>query len=527
MNVSHNTHRFIIFGVIITLVAILFLAWPQQVNAQPPIPHPIPGREDCLSCHQQGVGGAPKIPDNHAGRTNDMCQGCHSAGAATDATPSAPGIPHPLEGHEQCVDCHQLAATPSSGSDNAPPIAPIVPTPLAVPPVETSANTCVDCHQSLTEGDHAIVNDWQSSIHAKRGVKCVACHGGNSDATDAAVAMSTSAGFIGAPDRDKIPGLCASCHADVTRMRQYDLPTDQYAKYLESFHGQQLAKGDTKVATCFDCHDGHATRETNDPSASVYPFNVPALCARCHADATYMSDYGIPTNQFDLYKTSVHGKALLEKQDVRAPSCATCHGTHGAAPPGFAEVANVCGSCHTATQDYYLQSPHNKDTPETPRCVTCHGRYDVQEPSEAMFIGNEERHCGSCHEPNSPVGQSVAKMNNLLASANTALQDANYLVNQAQGLGMIVTEEESLIADARTKLITARAAQHTANLDTVQTMTDASIDLSKQAHEKAQQSVDENVFRRQAMIIAIAVIGLVIVSLILIRRELVRRTRGE
>ena len=38
-------------------------------------PHPIKGREDCLMCH--GPGGFKPVADDHAGRTNDTCVGCH------------------------------------------------------------------------------------------------------------------------------------------------------------------------------------------------------------------------------------------------------------------------------------------------------------------------------------------------------------------------------------------------------------------------------------------------------------------
>lgn len=32
---------------------------------------------NCLTCHIKGTAGAPKLPDNHIGRTVDTCQGCH------------------------------------------------------------------------------------------------------------------------------------------------------------------------------------------------------------------------------------------------------------------------------------------------------------------------------------------------------------------------------------------------------------------------------------------------------------------
>jgi hypothetical protein len=46
-------------------------------DGAPSIPHGLDGRADCLSCHGTGTG-APRVPSDHAGRTNDQCQGCHS-----------------------------------------------------------------------------------------------------------------------------------------------------------------------------------------------------------------------------------------------------------------------------------------------------------------------------------------------------------------------------------------------------------------------------------------------------------------
>src|SRR5574341_1209809 len=439
------------------------LAWPVYAQQGPPdIPHPLEGRDQCLACHQTGAAGAPKIPDNHAGRTEDMCLNCH-----TQAT--VPEIPHILEGRENCLDCHSA----QSG-------------------------------ETVPLGE--VVRDWQISIHAKRGVICADCHGGDPNAADQDESMSEAAGYIGKPDREDIPELCGACHSDVNQMRQFDLPTDQLAKYRESFHGQQLANGNTKVATCYDCHGGHAIREVNDPQAAVYQLNVPAMCAACHADEDYMAEYDIPTNQYDLYRSSVHGLALLDNQDTRSPSCATCHGTHGAAPPGFGEVANVCGSCHSATQDYYLQSPHSSDNPDAPDCVACHGRYDVQVPGEYMFEGEEDRRCGSCHAPDSEVAAVVGEMRTELVNAARAFDEAEAAVEQATDRGMLMSEEERLLADARTRLITARAAQHTASLDTLKQETQVSLELSQQVKDSAEQAVRELRFRQQAMIVVLVVI---------------------
>jgi hypothetical protein len=115
----------------------------------------------------------------------------------------------------------------------------------------------------------------------------------------------------------------------------------------------------------------------------------------------------------------------------------------------------------------------------------------------------------------------VVDLQDALVKADDALQTANVRVEQAARLGMIVEEEDGLMAEARTRLITARAAQHTVNSEVVFEETDASVELSNQAFEQADQAIQQSRFRRLAMIIALAVIVLIIVSLVWLRRELI------
>jgi hypothetical protein len=496
------------------LLAIFFIV--ESAAAQPPIPHTLVDRDDCFSCHaSESSIGIPQMPDEHDWQTSNSCKLCHDPLALF-----APSVPHTLEGRDDCLGCHLSETAMAEFLAESRAQSEPVPTPMAFADLESEEDSCVGCHLSAVEGSEHIVTEWQSSIHAERGILCVACHGGNPNAQDMNAAKAIDAGYIGKPDRTSIPELCGSCHADVTQMRQYDLPTDQLAKYRESFHGQQLENGDTKVATCFDCHDGHATHESTDPAASVYHMNVPELCAGCHADGDYMAEYDIATNQYELYASSVHGIALLEQQDIRAPNCATCHGTHGAAPPGYAEVSNVCGSCHSATQDYYVSGPHNSDNPESPRCVTCHGRYDVEDASEAMFLGDEPRHCGSCHAPDSETGTTVAAIYEMIIEADRTYAEAEETIERAKALGMLVTEEENLLAEAFTKLVIAQAAQHTVTLETVEEQSAASTELSSTALQQAEDAIGESQFRRRAMIVALVIITVVIFSLVLLRREL-------
>ncbi len=51
----------------------------QSSSAKPPnVPHEIGSRENCLVCHETGVGNSSKIPNDHIGRTNETCRLCHT-----------------------------------------------------------------------------------------------------------------------------------------------------------------------------------------------------------------------------------------------------------------------------------------------------------------------------------------------------------------------------------------------------------------------------------------------------------------
>jgi hypothetical protein len=402
-----------------------------------------------------------------------------------------------------------------------------IPTPIAYPKVK-GVNTCLDCHTSLDdEAMVEIANHWERSIHNERNVTCVDCHGGNSAAETKEEAKAPDTAYIGIPAKEDIPALCAACHADVVQMRQYDLPTDQYAKYQESIHGIRLAEGDNNVATCYDCHGGHMVLKANDPASSVYPANVPLMCANCHADEELMAPYNIPTNQFSLYQDSVHGHALLDEQDFRAPNCATCHGTHGAAPPGFEEVANVCGSCHSATQDHYVTSPHGQGDELAPKCVSCHGRYDVFEPTVDLYLGSEERHCGECHSEDSEPGRVAQTLYTNLTTAAEAYEEAEAAIGAARQVGMLVSPMEGQLREANTDLVSAEAVQHTLDVEAVAEHTDRVVEISEEVTASAEAAIAQSVFRRRAMVIAVAAIALTIVALYMLKRELDKKMEED
>lgn len=388
-------------------------------------------------------------------------------------------------------------------------------------------DSCVTCHQSLGGRHVSVVNEWKASIHREQNVGCASCHGGNPRTADMGASMSSEAGFRGVPAKQDIPQLCGSCHANVAMMRRFGLPTDQLAQYRESRHGLLLEAGDTKVATCFDCHGGHEVRKKNDPKSTVFPTNVPRTCSSCHSDAVLMKGYNIPTNQFDLYRGSVHGVTLLDKKDKRAPECATCHGTHGATPPGVQEVADVCGRCHSATQDIFRQGGHKAGVgvSPAPRCITCHGYHEVKTTSEELFLGEGPGRCNSCHASGTTGRQVAEGLYTALTDAADAYRRAQEAIERAEGLRMIMAEEREKLPEALTKLIEGRALQHFVDLNKVMEKTDKSIAVSEAIVTSAEAAIAQMAFRRKAMVVSVVLIGFVIGALYVIRGEIFRNQR--
>lgn len=526
----------------------------------PIIPHPLETRNDCRACHATGAGG-PRFPNDHADWPGETCRGCHqpeapvsdSAGCldchtmpdgamAREGEPRAEGvstIPHPLVAHDDCRGCHQggvggapliprahTAWTNAICRDchqptTAAPAEPI-PTPIVLNPRPENINSCRECHLTL-QGKHGdVVPQWERSIHAERQVSCPDCHGGDPAAGTMEAAKSPEANYIGVPARADIPALCASCHADVARMRQYDLPTDQWARYRESIHGYQLSKGDANPATCFDCHGGHQILKVDDPASTVYPSNVADTCAGCHASEAWMAAYNLPTNQFDLYRQSVHGQTLFDNRDFRAPTCATCHSSHGPTPPGFEEVADICASCHATTQEYYLKSPHAKAGRGALECVTCHGPHGVSKPSEDLFVGSRPGHCGACHNPDTEPGQVAQSLYAEITAAAQVYEETKAAIQSAQRVGTVAVPLQERLREAEADLTTIRAAQHALNPDIVHEQANDIRAVADEVKAGARKAIIKSIFLCGVIMVAVIVGGLT-VALFIHKRELDRQ----
>lgn len=67
-----------------------------------PMPHGLEGREDCLICH--GEGKFKAFPDDHKGRSNNQCLGCHKKSEKTAQAAKAEDKTSPSG--SACISCH-------------------------------------------------------------------------------------------------------------------------------------------------------------------------------------------------------------------------------------------------------------------------------------------------------------------------------------------------------------------------------------------------------------------------------------
>ncbi len=338
---------------------------------------------------------------------------------------------------------------------------------LAAPLAAQQENNCIKCHSKLMPNLSKPAKLYERDIHNSVGILCNDCHGGDPANERRHDRDDPAQGFRGKPATADIPALCSKCHSDATYIRSFNpsLPVDQMDKYVTSLHGMLLEQGDTKVAQCVSCHSVHDIRGASDPGSPVYPLNLPKTCSHCHSDKQYMADYGIPTDQYEQFASSVHGVPLLERSDVAAPACNDCHSNHGAFPPEVNDISVVCGMCHVNNERLYRQSFHSEifEMMESPGCVTCHGNHGITHPTDEMLAAGDQSACGTCHaqEPDDPGFAVSLAMKVTMDSLSGLMHSTRELVELAEQKGMETSDLSLELRDMRQNYIQTRTVVHT------------------------------------------------------------------
>ena len=388
-------------------------------------------------------------------------------------------------------------------------------------------NSCVECHSSLEGAFAEPVKLSKGDVHDARGLSCVDCHRGDASKDDMALAMDRRKGFIGKPRPAEIPAMCGRCHSNAEFMKTFNprLRVDQEREYATSLHGRLLKTGDTRVATCVSCHGNHGVRATNDPLSKVYPVNVAETCGSCHGNADYMKSYGIPHDQFDKYKTSVHAKAMYDKQDLSAPTCNDCHGNHGAAPPGLASVANVCGQCHVRQATLFQASAHKTvfGLMQAGECVQCHSNHGIVPPSDEMLGVGEKSACTQCHGKGDSGYAAAEQMRDRIDQMTASLSRATEILNRAERAGMEVSKPRFELNEAKDTLTQGRVLVHTFSPDELDKIIAPGIEVSNKSYAAGGAALAELSFRRKGLAGSLVFILLLAGLIYLKVRELERR----
>ncbi len=227
-----------------------------------------------------------------------------------------------------------------------------------------------------------------------------------------------------AQEEEKQPrDSCVWCH-----LENEEEPEEPAHAMQEDIHAEN-------GLSCVDCHGGDAGLGFDeDEEAAMDPAkgyigapekkDIPRFCARCHSDPGYMRRFNprVATDQYDRYKTSVHGQLLL-RGDEKVAACTDCHGAHGVlsfkdprSPVYALNIPATCGKCH-ADREYmagyrvakdvveeYKKGVHGitlleKGDQAAPACNDCHGNHGAVPPG-IPAIGFV---CGQCHLNNSEL----------------------------------------------------------------------------------------------------------------------------
>jgi predicted CXXCH cytochrome family protein len=372
-------------------------------------------------------------------------------------------------------------------------------------------SSCIECHAKLDDPRlSAPAKLFDNDIHRSRGLSCNDCHGGDPNADTKEAAKDPAKGYLGKPKTLDIPAYCGKCHSDANLMKKFNpsLRVDQEREYYTSVHGKLLKTGESRVATCISCHSVHGIRAISDPLSSVYPANVAETCAKCHASADYMHGFGIPSDQYAKYKTSVHAQALYEKQDLSAPTCNDCHGNHGATPPGIASVANVCGQCHARQAELFQTSPHKAafDKKELGECITCHSNHAINKPGDQLLGTNQGSLCINCHT-NGDKGFIAAdhmrsRIDELIASTNKSSE----ILNRAERAGMEVSKPKFELKGATDALTHARVLIHSSSADEVDKVIGPGLEVAQKDYQSGVDALAELSFRRKGLAVSLVFI---------------------
>lgn len=346
---------------------------------------------------------------------------------------------------------------------------------------------------------------FKDDVHAAAGFGCTACHAG------------AAAGAYAPTPRTAIAPMCATCHSDAALMRKFDpqVRVDQFLQYETSTHGKRMASGETRVATCTDCHGAHGVRRVSDPRAPVAPLNVTTTCGRCHGDPGRMKAFGREATPPADWGASVHATALLKRGDASAPTCVACHGSHGATPPGVTAVANVCAQCHLREAELFRASVKKDifDAIGQAECLVCHNNHRIEPPADHWVGVQEGAVCAQCHDASTDSGKTIVGIRSELDRLASAMSEADALLTRAERAGMLVDDGRLAFREAREHHVQSHVLVHTFAADQFGKAAAEGLASAQRAHEAGEAALQEIQVRRRGLAVATLLVVVFLIAL--------------
>jgi len=329
----------------------------------------------CTTCHQ-GVKDYP----HPTPMPKVSCTSCHD-----DAGHQVPQSVHGALGKTACLSCHGNEHEVGRASTVAP-------------------QQCATCHEDAVRGYRAGVHAAARKDGDLEAPTCLTCHGSPHQIIASSDPKSPA-------NHLNIPATCAKCHGQKFVMEKTGHSTQPFVSYEESVHGRAVASGSQKAAVCTDCHGVHEILSAANPKSSIFKFNVPSTCAKCHSSVE------------QEFMASIHGQAIT-RGNWQAPVCTDCHGIHTIKshidPNSSVSAQNLarstCARCHEGVRlsrefgvpggrvTSYLESYHGLaselGSQVVANCASCHGVHNIlpsSDPRSTINRANLVHTCGQCH----------------------------------------------------------------------------------------------------------------------------------
>jgi predicted CXXCH cytochrome family protein len=274
-----------------------------------------------------------------------------------------------------------------------------------------AGQTCKVCHATpgltmqLASGEMLAVtvnvSTFTQSVHGSI-LQCTACHADIASYPHPARQVARSS-VRDIPFLMRSYASCGSCHRA------------EYEQYLGSAHAQALNAGESDSAVCTDCHGTHDISQAKPIEVGLALGPSVYSCGSCHQV------------EFELYKNSVHGKALLQDGDVNVPACVDCHGAHDIhqaknSTAFRSQSVALCASCHANSKlmakygrssqlltayvaDFHgmsamLSTASNGPSTAQALCYDCHSAHAIQSTVSVNGLRVQEnllKTCQQCH----------------------------------------------------------------------------------------------------------------------------------